>query len=74
MLSFYSVFAQAEYRVYKLKLTDTKTNKSREFLSILMPEQYAYYYPITAFETLQIVDHWMCWQRSDGYKKLCTRP
>jgi hypothetical protein len=64
----------AEYRVYKLKLTDTTTNKSREILSTLMPEQYVYYYPITPFQTLEILDHWMCWARGDGFKKLCTRP
>ncbi len=64
----------AEYRVYKLKLTDTKTNKSREFLSTMMPEQYVFYYPISPFQTLQILDHWMCWARGDGFKKLCTRP
>jgi hypothetical protein len=74
LLILWSIESQAEHRVYQLRLTDTKTNKSREFLSTLMPEQYVFYYPITAFETLQIVDHWMCWQRSDGFKKLCTRP
>jgi hypothetical protein len=74
MLVFWSFGAEAEYRVYQLKLTDTQTNKSHEFLSTLMPKQYIFYYPITAFQTLQIVDHWMCWQRSDGFKKLCTRP
>lgn len=64
----------AEYRVYKLKLTDTKTNTSREILSTLMPQQYVFYYPITPFQTLVILDHWMCWERGDGFKKLCTRP
>jgi hypothetical protein len=64
----------AEYRVYKLKLTDTTTNKSREILSTMTPEQYVFYYPITPFQTLEILDHWMCWARGDGFKKLCTRP
>lgn len=66
--------AHAEYRVYRLRLTDTKSQKSREILSTLMPQQYVFYYPITPYETLQIVDHWMCWGRSDGFKKYCTRP
>jgi hypothetical protein len=74
MLLFCPTQLFAEYRVYKLKLTDTKTNKSREILSTLMPEQYIFYYPISPFQTLQILDHWMCWERADGFKKLCTRP
>lgn len=66
--------AQAEYRVYKLKITDTEKKTSREVLSILMPAAYIYYHPVRSTEAVEIVDHWMCFQRSDGFKKLCTRP
>lgn len=66
--------ANAEYRVYQLKITDTTTKKSREILTTLMPKAYIFYYPIRATEMVEIMDHWMCWKRSDGYQKPCTRP
>lgn len=66
--------ARAEYRVYQLKITDTLTQKSREVLSTMMPAAYIVYYPIRSSEMVEIVDNWMCWKRSDGYQKLCTRP
>jgi len=71
---FLSFFAVSEYRVYQLKITDTKTSKSREVLSTMMPQAYIEYYPIRSSEMVEIVDHWMCWKRSDGYQKPCTRP
>lgn len=64
----------AEYRVFKLKITDTRKGTSREILSTLDPQQYVGYYPLGWYETVMIVDHWMCWKRADGYKPLCTRP
>ncbi len=66
--------AHAEYRVYKLKITDTEKKTSREVLSTLMPAAYLYYYPVRSTESVVIEDHWMCFARSDGFKKPCTRP
>lgn len=66
--------AWAEHRVYQLKITDTEKKTSREVLSILMPAAYIYYYPVRSTEMVELVDHWMCFGRSDGFKKLCTRP
>lgn len=70
----YSISANAEYRAYKLKITDTATKKEREVITTMMPQAYIVYYPIRSSETVEIVDHWMCWKRSDGYQKPCTRP
>lgn len=74
LTTLFSFTALGEYRVYQLKITDTKTNKTREVLSTMMPAAYIVYYPIRSTEMVEIVDHWMCWKRSDGYKKPCTRP
>jgi hypothetical protein len=74
-ISFFLCFsAFAEYRVYKLKITNMKTEKSREIFSTLMPREYLLYYSVASFEKIEIVDHWMCWKRSDGFKPLCSRP
>jgi hypothetical protein len=66
--------AFGEYRVYKLKISNQQTGKSREILSTLMPREYTLYNTLGAFEKIELVDHWMCWKRSDGFKPLCTRP
>jgi hypothetical protein len=71
---FFVYSAHAEYRVYQLKITDTTTKKSREILTTLMPKAYIFYYPIRSTEMVEMMDHWMCWKRSDGYQKPCTRP
>jgi hypothetical protein len=70
----FSLSAQAEYRVYKLKISNQQTGKSREILSTLMPREYTLYNTLGAFEKIELVDHWMCWRRSDGFRPLCTRP
>lgn len=66
--------AFAEYRVYKLKITDTESKAAREVLSTMMPAAYIVYYPIRSTEMVEIIDHWMCWKRSDGFQKYCSRP
>ena len=71
MLSF---SARAEYRVYKLRITNQQTGKSRDLLSTLMPSEYKTYNTLGSFEKMELIDHWMCWRRSDGFKPLCTRP
>ncbi|MBY0316232.1 MAG: hypothetical protein K2Q26_11965 [Bdellovibrionales bacterium] len=69
-----SPVVSAEHRVFQLKITDTRSGKSREVLSTLDPKQYVGYYTLGWYETITIVDHWMCWKRNDGYRPLCTRP
>ena len=64
----------SEYRVYKLKITDTKKKKSRIVHSTLDWIQYRDYNHIKIHENIILVDHWMCWKRSDGLKPLCKRP
>jgi len=66
--------ARAEYRVYKLRITNQQTGKSRDILSTLMPSEYKTYNTLGSFEKIELIDHWMCWKRSDGFKPLCTRP
>ena len=65
---------QAENRVFKLKVTNTKTGVSREILSTLDPQQYIGYNYFGAYDTVVILDHWMCWERRPRFSKLCTRP
>ncbi len=66
--------AKAEYRVYELVITDTTTGKSRTVASTLDNLQYRDYYPVKLAETVEIQDTWMCWPRTDYYKRLCPNP
>lgn len=64
----------AEHRVYQLEITNTKTGKKRQVLSTMEPSQYIGYHHLGWYETIVILDHWMCWERHQRFKKLCTRP
>ncbi len=74
-LIFYFNVAQAEYRVFELNIVNEKTGKSRKVYSTLDWLQYAEYHHLSRDERVELVDHWMCWKRSDGpFKPLCKRP
>ena len=64
----------SEYRVFKLRIVNTKTNKSRIVHSTLDWIQYPEYHHLLRDERIELVDHWMCWKRSDGFDPLCKRP
>ncbi|MES2855345.1 MAG: hypothetical protein V4692_05760 [Bdellovibrionota bacterium] len=57
--------AQAEYRVFELKLTNSTTGQLRSVITTLDHLQYSTYYPVKKDETIEIADTWMCWMRSD---------
>ncbi len=64
----------AEYRVYELQITNTKTQKSRKVYSTLDWIQYRDYHHLSRDEEVYMTDHWMCWKRADFFKPLCQRP
>lgn len=64
----------AEYRVYKLRIVNDKTETSRIVHSTLDWLQYPEYHHLLRDERIELVDHWMCWKRSDNFKPLCKRP
>ena len=64
----------AEYRVFKLRIVNSKTQKSRVVHSTLDWLQYPQYHHLKRDEYVELVDHWMCWKRSDNFDPLCKRP
>ena len=69
------VLAFSEYRVFKLKITDTKKKKSRFVHSTLDWIQYRDYHHLQSNETVTLEDTWMCWKRKPApYAPLCKRP
>ncbi len=65
----------SEYRVFELRIVNSKTNKSRKVYSTLDWIQYPEYHHLSRDERVELVDHWMCWKRSYGVSKpLCKRP
>ena len=73
------LLAQAEYRVFLLKITQTATDSSqppvfRLIESNLDPEQYSKYYPVYPNEKISYIDTWRCYGRTDSYQEFCKSP
>ncbi len=68
-----SIQAHAEYRVFELRIVHVDTEKERTTLSTLDQYQYPTYYPVSLRERIDLVDHWLCPERTDGME-LCPKP
>ena len=71
---FSTALASAEYRVFKLKITNSKTKVSRFVYSTLDWIQYHEYNYLKPEEVVRLADTWMCWKRHQAFKPLCQRP
>ncbi|MFZ3231572.1 MAG: hypothetical protein WA160_15295 [Pseudobdellovibrio sp.] len=69
-----SLFATAEYRVFKLQITTVATKQIRQFQSTLDPIQYANIYPLNKGETITYVQTWRCRGSTDHFKPHCVAP
>ncbi len=69
-----SLFSFAEYRVFKLQFTNTKTNQSRQIQSTLDPEQFKSIYPLQYGETVTYVQTWRCKGNTSQFKPHCQSP
>jgi hypothetical protein len=83
LFSFLSLFtslqAEAEYRVFLLKISKPSTDPTkpaveRTVQSTLDPQQYRDYYPIALDETVTYTETWRCTGRTDQFKDLCPNP
>lgn len=72
MFSFHS--ARAEYRVFVLQITNSKTQASRTLYSTLDPLQYKSIYPLALDESINYVDTWRCKGHTGHFKILCAKP
>lgn len=73
-LSLHLHLASGEYRVFELRIVNEKTKTARTVYSTLDWIQYTDYHHLSRDEKIELVDHWMCWKRNDGFKPLCKRP
>jgi hypothetical protein len=71
---FTSLSAQAEYRVFELEIADSTNGSVRMTTTTLDDTQYRFYNPIKPSEKIAIKDTWMCYPRSDYFKKICPKP
>jgi len=65
--------AFAEYRVFELKIVHVDEDTERSVLSTLDQYQYPSYHPVSLRERIDLVDHWLCPERTNG-KELCPKP
>jgi hypothetical protein len=66
--------AFAEYRMFTLKITNSKTHDFRLVDSSLDPLQYPYYNPVGADEIVQYVATWRCYGRTGPDIPVCPNP
>ena len=81
--AFFLVFAphlaQAEYRVFLLKITKKPADPntppdSRLVESTLDHVQYRYFYPVATDETVTYIATWRCYGRTGEFKEFCPNP
>src|ERR1017187_8701851 len=68
--------AKAEYRVYRLGVKSTLNTKEKEkqVITPLDDIQYMGYFQVTNDQQTRIIEHWMCYGRTDHGLKPCRRP
>ncbi|AZZ36242.1 hypothetical protein CIK05_05365 [Bdellovibrio sp. qaytius] len=64
----------AEYRVFTLMITNSKTGENKQFDSTLDPEQYQTFYSLKADETISYTQTWRCKGRTSDFKPHCMQP
>ena len=64
----------AEYRVFVLKITDSKTGQTKTLKSTLDPEQYKTIYLLQPTQTITYIDTWLCRGATRDHTPLCTSP
>ena len=64
----------AEYRVFKLQITNSKNQNVRQIQSTLDPEQYRMLYPVNADEYVTYVQTWLCPGNTNHFKAHCNPP
>jgi len=70
----FNTTAFADYRVFKLQITNNKTKQARTFQSTLDPDQYRSIYGLKNEESITYVQTWRCWGRTDFFKPHCQSP
>lgn len=64
----------AEYRVFTLMITNTKTGENKQFDSTLDPDQYITFFPLKQDEIIQYTQTWRCKGRTSDFKAHCVQP
>lgn len=73
-LLFWSISSLAEYRVFLLTITNSKTNSARTVKSTLDPEQYKMIYLLKPDESITYTATWRCRGNTSELSPLCENP
>lgn len=71
---FLPLAAQAEFRAFRLKITDTAGNTERQVVTRFDHVQYPMYHFTKKTEVAVIDQTWMCFDRNDYNGTLCAAP
>jgi len=72
-LSLLSLEARAEYRAYRLVITNTLTGGQRSVVSNLDPDQYRDLYPVLKEEEITLDGSWKCYGDT-SHQPICPAP
>ncbi len=78
-LILFPLLSHAEYRVFILQVSKPNPIKgqpplTRTVESNLDPFQYRDYYPVQSDESIEYIDTWMCYGRTDNFQDFCPKP
>lgn len=73
LLITFSLQAQAEYRVFKLRL-EKPTGDFKEVLSTLDAYQYTSYYPVDPDISIVSINSWLCLGDTSNFLNYCEEP
>lgn len=73
-VSAFAATASAEYRVFQLRIENTKTKELRLVESTLDPIQYPYYNTVSADERISYTETWRCFGRTGDFTPFCPNP
>lgn len=62
--------SHAEYRAYRMTITNTSTGAQRTVTSNLDPDQYRSLYPVLKEESIQLENSWKC-HGDTSHKPVC---
>lgn len=71
---FWHTLAGAEYRAYRLVITNSETGEQKKVTSTLDHLQYKAFFSLGPNEQIAYENSWMCWGNTSHHKPICSPP
>ena len=74
LVFFFTLTSHAEYRAFELVVVDQFNVEQRVVHTTLDQHQYVRFHSLNFGERIVMARSWMCWERTDHFKPICTPP